>query len=38
VIWYETAVRWKNKAVSLRALGRMTDAEEAERRAQALGG
>jgi Flp pilus assembly protein TadD len=29
---------WSNKAISLRALGRTVEAEEAERRAQALGG
>jgi tetratricopeptide (TPR) repeat protein len=29
---------WRNKAISLRALGRTAEAEEAERRAKALGG
>jgi tetratricopeptide (TPR) repeat protein len=34
----ETALRWKNKAIALRALGRKVEAEKAERRANELGG
>jgi tetratricopeptide (TPR) repeat protein len=33
----ETAIRWNNKAVALRGLGRTREAEEAERRAKELG-
>ncbi|HEU5344085.1 MAG TPA: toll/interleukin-1 receptor domain-containing protein [Ktedonobacterales bacterium] len=34
----ETAMRWTNKASTLRALGRMSEAEAAERRAMEMGG
>ena len=34
----KTEAAWVAKAISLRALGRTAEAEEAERRAKALGG